>query len=820
MRRCLGSILLACFSAVPAKGQQALVDQLDRELEREASTSPTARALEVERLIALSSVDLRVAAEAAETLWADAETRGEAGVAAAAAAVAGLARFQIDGVPGAAPWRDRAEPFPGGAPAVEAAWCIARARDWCQQGEHATETRLLLSGFDTAESAGDWRWQLRLAQATTHALPVRGIARFRRLLEQPRAGALDELHARAVSLAAELSELSEELFFDDPAATAVRMDRLEEEARALGDRASLARLAWSRAELSRGNDGADASDLLAQWRERAQEMGDAHGVCFAVDLLAEVAVEAGDTESARRWIDEIAQSIEGKGWDTLEYNLLATRFDLALRERDGEAAGRISEQLDALTEEDTPRDRAWFEMLDDLAAESARSLELEAQLRDATLAQTERERSLWMWGGLVVASFLVVLLGVSVYAHRRLSRANRDLAEQVARTDDALQAQVQLEDQLRHLERTEGLGRLAAGIAHDFNNLLTGISGSAELLRVVKDDAERERLIDLVLAAGDQGARLCRQLRENDESEELDLHPIDLLTLVREVRTSLLAATNRSVAVEIDGRSQSVVASIDRSRIEQMLLNFVLNAKEANASRVSILVECARSEDGGPGARIEVRDNGRGMSAEVASRIFDPFFTTRFPGRGLGLAVVFGSVRRHGGQIHVDSTEGEGSTFRVELPVSDRPVEIPAVPPQAPSVDRHGENGLVVWVVDDEPDVRTVLRSMLEIEGLTVRDAAEGSGVRAHLTDHAENSPTWWFVDLTLPGTDVLRLCEEIRGARPAARIVLMSGHLATELDRAAQAIEPAAVLPKPFTFAALRQCLGKLAGEPASTAS
>jgi two-component system, cell cycle sensor histidine kinase and response regulator CckA len=243
---------------------------------------------------------------------------------------------------------------------------------------------------------------------------------------------------------------------------------------------------------------------------------------------------------------------------------------------------------------------------------------------------------------------------------------------------------VKLEDQLRQAQKMEAVGRLAGGIAHDFNNLLTAIRGNAELMsHRVKDDPETAAEVDEILHAADRAASMTRQLLAFSRKQVLQPVPLDINEIVNGVSRMARRLIGTDVQLRLDlSRSVSKLLA-DPAQVEQVLLNLIVNARDAMPSGGQITVQTAnaRLEAGSPEVvqagiapgdfvMLAVTDDGIGMDQATQARIFEPFFTTKETGRGtgLGLATVYGIIRQTGGAIAVTSDRGRGACFRVYLP--------------------------------------------------------------------------------------------------------------------------------------------------------
>jgi signal transduction histidine kinase len=241
---------------------------------------------------------------------------------------------------------------------------------------------------------------------------------------------------------------------------------------------------------------------------------------------------------------------------------------------------------------------------------------------------------------------------------------------------------------MQEAQKLESIGVLAGGIAHDFNNILSVIMGNASLTRrAVEATPANAARLDSIITAAQRAAELCRQLLAYAGSGGFALSRVNLNSLITETAQLLEVSISQMTRLEFALSPALPTIEADASQLRQIIMNLVINASEAigenNAGTIRIstaVVELPRPDvsDSGPVAelapgayvRMEISDTGAGMPPDVLARIFDPFFTTKFTGRGLGLAAVLGIVRSHSGALQVTSTAGQGSTFRIYLPVS------------------------------------------------------------------------------------------------------------------------------------------------------
>ena len=373
----------------------------------------------------------------------------------------------------------------------------------------------------------------------------------------------------------------------------------------------------------------------------------------------------------------------------------------------------------------------------------------------------------------------------------------------------------QLEEQLRQAQRMEAVGRLAGGIAHDFNNLLTAIRGHAELLR---SDVARESLADLdqIVGAAERAASLTRQLLAYSRQQMLQMQVLDLNSVVVDMQMLVGRIIGENIALVTQLESDLPAIEADRTQLEQVVMNLVLNARDAMPDGGRITIRTARAIltevdadkfafiQPGNFVMLSVADTGIGMAPDVASRIFDPFFTTKDQSKnsGLGLATAYGIVKQLDGYIWCDSAPGEGTLFRVYLPPA-QPGAKPAVT-AAPAVRaqvRRGEE--TILVVEDEPAVRSLVRRVLQKHGYKVFDApngAEALRVAAEIDERIHLLLT----DVVMPEMSGHDLAQKLGPVRPDMKILYMSGY-AEDGFVVDHVLQPGfAFLPKPFAPEAL----------------
>jgi two-component system, cell cycle sensor histidine kinase and response regulator CckA len=380
------------------------------------------------------------------------------------------------------------------------------------------------------------------------------------------------------------------------------------------------------------------------------------------------------------------------------------------------------------------------------------------------------------------------------------------------------------EGQLRQAQKMEAVGRLAGGVAHDFNNMLTAILGYADLLlEQIGPDKPMGKDIQEIRNAAHRAATLTRQLLAFSRKQVLTVTPVDLTEVVRTVEPMLrrLLGAPINIALTLDDGLDLVMA--DAAQLEHLVINLAVNARDAMpdggilqfaTQNVALDEDYASAHPGsraGSFAALSVSDTGVGMSSDVLGKIFDPFFTTKERGRGtgLGLAAVYGTVKQLGGYVEVVSELGEGTTFTIYLPTTDRPRQTPAV--VRPSGSPVGHE--TILLVEDEESVRTFVKNALVRFGYRVIDAESAEAAIALLTNN--QTPVHLLLsDVVLPGMPGTALASYLRKDRAEMRVLLMSGYAADRVDDMLAALERAEVwIAKPFSAQALltkiRQLLG-----------
>jgi PAS domain S-box-containing protein len=376
----------------------------------------------------------------------------------------------------------------------------------------------------------------------------------------------------------------------------------------------------------------------------------------------------------------------------------------------------------------------------------------------------------------------------------------------------------QLEYQLHQAQRLESIGRLAGGIAHDFNNLLMGIQGNVSLLLMSLDvtDANYEKARNIE-GCVQSGADLTRQLLGYARGGKYVVRPSNLNDIIQR-SSSLFGRTRKEI--KIDGEYQENIWSVevDRGQIEQVLVNLYLNACQAMGQNGTIHIKTENvtldetfvrpyEVAAGRYVKVSVADSGVGMDKETQKRVFEPFYSTKPMGRGtgLGLASTFGIMKSHNGIINFVSELGEGTTFYIYLPASDREVE----PAQLPTGNAQAgvEN---ILIVDDEPYILEACQSMLTKIGYQVLTANGGEEAVKAFQDSKENFDLV-ILDMVMPGMDGLKTYELLKNIDPAIKVILASGYSYNELAEDIVNLGCDAYIQKPFTLDRISQLIRDL---------
>jgi two-component system, cell cycle sensor histidine kinase and response regulator CckA len=367
-----------------------------------------------------------------------------------------------------------------------------------------------------------------------------------------------------------------------------------------------------------------------------------------------------------------------------------------------------------------------------------------------------------------------------------------------------------LEDQVRQSQKMEAVGRLAGGIAHDFNNLLMVIQGYAEI--VLQEEGVgpgARKSVETILRTTESAANLTRQLLSFSRKHAFSPQVLDLNTLVSRMSEMLLGLLREEMQFVVKLSPAECCLSADPGQIEQVVMNLVVNARDAMPKGGTLTLRTARvsaetvragrafAVEPGDYVMLAVSDTGVGMDADTQSRIFEPFFTTKGKdeGTGLGLSVVYNIVRGSGGHVLVNSEPGKGATLQVFFPR----VAAPATEPTRESPVETAQSGMeTILVAEDQPDLRWMICQFLQSLGYSVLEATDGRDAVA-LAEQYKGAIDAVLTDVVMPHLRGPEVARRLAASRPDIKIIYMSGYTEGEVDVVNEAEPEIPLLQKPF---------------------
>jgi PAS domain S-box-containing protein len=402
-----------------------------------------------------------------------------------------------------------------------------------------------------------------------------------------------------------------------------------------------------------------------------------------------------------------------------------------------------------------------------------------------------------------------------------IQKSNGEISHFIAVKQD-ITKQKQRKEQLHQARKMEAIGQLAGGIAHDFNNLLTVIHGNVQL--VLTDESqlneENRQCLKQVTDATERAADLTRQLLAFGRKQVVQFQPLNLNHVITKFTKMLKRVIGEHIALQCRCAEDLPSVNADVGMIEQILLNLIVNARDAMPQGGSIVITTAAvhidashaethpEAQTGEFVCIAVGDTGTGIYPEYLPRIFEPFFTTKEAGKGtgFGLATVYGIVKQHRGWIEVSSQLGNGTTFKIFLPASASGAAKKSTP-QTKAIPAGGHEKILL--VEDDADVRIVARDVLEGSGYQIWEASNGLEAMNVWKTNASQIDLL-LTDIILPGgLNGWELADRFSGERPGLKVILMSGY---NSDLAGKIQPHSHILPKPFSLESLtetvRSCL------------
>lgn len=419
-------------------------------------------------------------------------------------------------------------------------------------------------------------------------------------------------------------------------------------------------------------------------------------------------------------------------------------------------------------------------------------------------------------------------------AHHRLEAQVAERTSELAAANEALRNQMaenqRTADQLRQSQKLEAIGRLAGGVAHDFNNLLNVILGYSALVQSTLKDEHLQEWMTQVTTAADSAASLTRQLLAFSRKHVLQPEVLDLNQVLSNVGKMLPPLIGEDVELAILPEAGSACVRADRSQLEQVILNLVVNARDAmplggkltlQTCNVRVDEAQGREHDVHPGEYVvlEVTDTGEGMDAATQAQIFEPFFTTKGPdkGTGLGLSTVYGILRQSRGHVRVTSAVGEGTTFWLYLPLC---TEFSSTGTVAHNGDNRARKGTeTILLVEDQDHLRGLLYEVLRSSGYRVM-AANGAAQATELAKESEFPIDLLVTDVVMPGLRGWKLAHQLLQSNRQMKVIYISGYTDTDLLKEGALLGGETLIEKPFRPDLLLSKIREVLGERVSRSS
>jgi hypothetical protein len=374
----------------------------------------------------------------------------------------------------------------------------------------------------------------------------------------------------------------------------------------------------------------------------------------------------------------------------------------------------------------------------------------------------------------------------------------------------------QLEEQLRQAQKMEAVGMLAGGVAHDFNNLLTIITGYSQLiLNNLSPSDPNHHSAEQIVKAGERAATLTRQLLAFSRRQVLQPKVVDLNKLVTGLGSMLRRLIGEDIDLRLEMRPELGQVNADPGQMEQVLMNLVVNARDAMPRGGTLTIETANvvldetyasrhiTVKPGPYTLLAVSDNGIGMDEATQARLFEPFFTTKGSGHGtgLGLSTVFGIVKQSNGSVEVYSVPGRGTSVKIYLPRIDQPAVL-----ESEILGKAAAPGSeTILVVEDDEMVRNLVRETLQREGYKVMDAP-GPAEARRVSERNKTPIHLLITDVVMPKVSGRDLALDLCRRRPGMKVLYMSGYTDSAIVNSGILQKEVAFLQKPFTPATLAE--------------
>ncbi len=389
--------------------------------------------------------------------------------------------------------------------------------------------------------------------------------------------------------------------------------------------------------------------------------------------------------------------------------------------------------------------------------------------------------------------------------------------------------QKEMENMLMQSQKMDALGRLTGGVSHDFNNLLTVIMGNLQFLqRQLSKNEKVDALLGKIMNAAKSGAELNSRLLSFSREQELETSAVDITEVLTEMHELLDRVLGEEIELVLDMPDEKCIAITDKAQLENGILNLCINAKDAmpKGGKLSICAKTTRFAESHLGhdesreehdyVELTITDNGTGMPANIQKKIFEPFFTTKekTQGTGLGLSTVYGFLKQSGGNITVDSREGEGTTFRIYIPLTGEITTSTKIARDPKSAARNYEG--TILVVEDDDNVRDVACHMLENVGFSVISADDGPSALEKFKANTDIDLV--FSDVVMPGgMSGIELAENIFEIIPDMPVLLATGYAERELMNRITEHKHIVCVSKPYDTNELPDLISSMMNEKSS---
>jgi len=418
-------------------------------------------------------------------------------------------------------------------------------------------------------------------------------------------------------------------------------------------------------------------------------------------------------------------------------------------------------------------------------------------------------------------------------AHVELEQRVQARTVELMQSNAALNAQIarreHLEQQLRQSQKMEAIGRLSGGIAHDFNNLLTIIKGYGDMILAKSDLRKDLRLnLDQIRKATDRAIGITQQLLSFSRNQEVETKVVDVTELVSNVSSLLQRLVGESIGFSVSLTVQPCWVKLDPIGFEQVLINLVVNARDAMPDGGQLTIQLALADTtsstgaNGPASGcgetvlVTVNDTGVGMDAETQARIFEPFYTTKPPGKGtgLGLSTVYRIVERSDGMISVASAPGAGTTFTLAFPIH----AAPEASRRAPTLSGESGGSETILLAEDDPQVRALIKAVLHGAGYVVLEAENGKKALTVAEAHAGDI-NLLLTDGIMPEMNGWDLAQNLSRLRPNLRVLFLTGYGDTAIPESATLEHQGRILYKPIPNEVLTRTIREVLDHPVSGA-